>query len=133
MKSILRHYVFDTFSLFVVSAAVSGIVFEKGIETLLLAGLGLSLASILAKPVINILLLPINLITFGFFRWVSSAIALFLVTLIVPGFRIEGFLYQGFSTQWVEIPAITLGGVMAIVAFSFLLSITVSILHWIRK
>lgn len=133
MKRIIRHYLADTFSLYLVSQIASGMVFEKSYETLLLAGVALTLATLLAKPVINLLLLPINLITFGLFKWLSSAIALYLVTLVVPGFKILQFFFGGLSTRFIDIPAVDLGGVMAYIAFSFLLSFITSILYWIFK
>ena len=133
MKRILRFYVYDTVSLYLASQIASGLVFEGGVTTLLLAGLGLVGATLLVKPIINILLLPINLITFGFFKWVSSAIALYIVTLVVPGFRIVSFNTQAFSSQWIELPAVSLDGILAFVAFSFIIFIFTSIMTWLTK
>jgi len=133
MKRIIRAYVYATFSLWAVSRIAEGIVFEKGIETLFLTGVGLMVALLFARPIINILLLPINLITFGLFRWVSSAIALYLVTLVVPGFEIAGFHYQGLSSKWFDIPELNFSGIIAYVAFSFLLSLIISFIYWVRK
>lgn len=133
MKRILRHYVIDTVALYLVSRTASGLVFERGAESLLLAGVGLTIVSLLAKPVINILLLPINLVTFGLFRWVSSAILLYLVTLVVPGFKIVGFIFKGISIQGINIPALSLSGLLAIAAFSFLISFLTSFIYWLIK
>ncbi len=131
MKRILRHYVIDTFVLFSVSRIASGLHFESGIETILLAGAGLTVASLLFKPVINLLLLPINLITFNLFRWVSSAVALFLVTLVVPGFRITSFSFAGLATNWFSLPSIDLRGFLAYVAYSFVFSLISSFIYWL--
>jgi len=131
MKKLLRHFVIDTSALYLVSYATQGLVFENGIKTIVFAGAALTVASLLAKPIINLLLLPINLITFNLFKWVSSAIALYLVTLVVPGFKILGFVFSGFSSSWVFIPPINLGGVLAFVAYSFVLAVTTSIVYWI--
>lgn len=131
MKRILRHYAVDTFVLYAVSQFASGLQFEKGIETLFLAGAGLTVASLLAKPVINLLLLPINLITFNLFKWVSSAVALYIVTLVIPGFRIVGFMFQGFSSSWFDLPSVSFGGFLAYVAFSFVFSLIASFIYWL--
>ena len=133
MRRIIRHYVLDTFALYLASQIASGMIFEKGFETLFITGGALALASILAKPVINILLLPINLITFGLFKWVSSAIVLYLVTLVVPGFKIIQFLFSGLATKYFDIPVVSLEGTLAYIAFSFLLSLITSILFWIFR
>jgi putative membrane protein len=131
MKRIFQHYLISVLALYFASNLASGLIFEKGLESLLLAGVGLMFASLLAKPIVNILLIPLNLVTFGLFRWVSSAIALYLVTLIVPGFKIIGFSFSGYATKWFSLPYFELHGLMAIVAFSFLLSLFTSFLHWL--
>lgn len=133
MKRILRHFVIDSVSIFLVSSVASGVVFEKGLETLLLTGLGLTIASLIAKPVINILLLPVNLITFGLFRWVSSVAVLYLVTLIVPGFKIIAFHFGGYTSLWIDLPTLAFTGFVAFLAFSFLHSLISSFIYWLIK
>ncbi len=133
MRKIIRHYILDTFALYLASQIASGMMFEKGFETLFITGGALTIATILAKPIINILLLPINLITFGLFKWVSSAVALYLVTLVIPGFKIIQFFFSGVSTKYFDIPSISLGGSLAYIAFSFLLSLVTSLLFWVFR
>ena len=133
MKNLIRNYLIATVSLFTASQVASGLIFENGLTSIVLAGAGITIALMLVKPVINILLLPINLITFGLFRWVSSAIAIYLVTLVVPSFKVSHFLFDGFSTNWIDFPRLSFEGILAYVAFSFLISIFTTILHWIIK
>mgnify|MGYP001617562793 FL=1 len=133
MKRILRHYVIDTFTLWVVSLVADGLSFQDGFRPLALAGVGITIVSIIAKPVINVLLLPLNLITYGLFRWVSSAIVIYLVTLVVPGFKVLGFEFSGLKSAWVDIPSLNFEGFLAYVAFSFILSIISSFIYWLIK
>ncbi len=131
MRSLLKIYITCTLSLYIASVVFGGMRLTEGINSILAAGMALSLFSLLVKPLINLLLLPLNLITFGFFRWVSSAIALYLVTLVIPGFKIINFSFAGLASKWIDIPAIHLNGFMAVVAFSLVISIISSILHWL--
>ena len=131
MKFILKIYLTNTLSLYLASVVFGGMQLSKGINSILLAGVGLSLLSLLVKPLINLLLLPLNLITFGLFRWVSSAIALYLVTLIIPGFKIIGFSFAGLASKWIDIPSVNLSGILSIIAFSLVISVISSILHWL--
>lgn len=133
MKKLIRYYLVETLSLYIVTQAVSGIVLEKGIETLFIAGLGLTAASLLVRPIVNLLLLPLNLVTFGLFRWISLAIAIYLVTLVIPGFKVAGFIFPGYVSRWFSIPAINLDGVPAYIALSLMLSILTTLLFWIIK
>lgn len=133
MKRILRHFVIDSVSIFIVSSIASGMIFQKGIETLLLTGLGLTIASLIAKPVINLLLLPVNLITFGLFRWVSAVAVLYIVTLVVPGFQIVDFNFAGYSSVWFDLPVVYFVGFLAVLSFSFLHSLVSSFIYWLIK
>jgi putative membrane protein len=133
MKRILRLYVFDTVSLYLASQIARGLVFENGLVTLLLAGLGLVGSTLVVKPIINILLLPINLVTFGFFKWASSAIALYIVTLVIQGFKVTRFESTAISSPWIDIPGVFLEGILAFVAFSFLIFILTSLMTWLTK
>src|SRR3989344_6927222 len=116
MKRILRHFTIDTYSLWLTSQVAAGMIFEEGIKTLIIAGVAVTLVSVFAKPIINILLLPLNMITFGVFRWVASAVVLFLVTLVIKQFKIVGFHFPGFNNVWIDIPAINVEGVLAFIA-----------------
>lgn len=133
MKTIIKHFIIDTVSLYLISLVISGIVFEKGMETLLLTGFVLMLTTLIVRPIINLLLLPLNLITFGLFKWVTYAVTLYLVTVIVPGFKLTNFIFHGFSSVWIGIPAISLTGALAFLAFSFLISFVSSVVYWIFK
>ena len=134
MRRIIRHFSVEIFSLYVASVFATGLYFESGIETLLLTGVGLTVASFLAKPVINILLLPLNLVTFGLFKWISGSIVLYLVTLIIPGFAITGFYFEGLVSKWLDLPSFGLGaGPLSYVAFSFILSLITTVIYQLIK
>ncbi|HTK03270.1 MAG TPA: phage holin family protein [Alphaproteobacteria bacterium] len=133
MRTILKHFIINTITLYLISQAVNGIKFAEGSYTLLLAGLVLTLTTLIIRPIINILLLPINLITFGLFKWVGYAITLYLVTLIVPGFKLLDFVFKGYNSYWFSLPAFSLPGFLAFIAFSFLISFISSIIYWVFK
>ncbi len=52
----------------------------------------LALINIFIKPVLNILTLPINILTLGLFSLVISALLVMFAGSIVPGFVVTGFL-----------------------------------------
>jgi uncharacterized membrane protein YvlD (DUF360 family) len=108
-------------------------VFENGLNTFLLTGFALTIGSLIAKPIINLMLLPLNLITFGLFRWVSSAVILYLITMVVKSFKIAGFYFAGYNSVWIDIPEISFKGILAFISFSFMLSVIISFIHWLMK
>lgn len=108
-------------------------VFAKGLETLFLTGGVLMIVTLIAKPIINILLLPLNLVTFGLFKWVAYAIAFYLVTLITPGFKLLDFNFLGYDSYLFTLPPLHLTGVLAFLAFAFVISFISSVIYWIFK
>ena len=133
MRGILKHFAVNIIVLYLVTQWFAGLSIANGTAGLIVAGVGLTLMNFLARPIINLLLLPINLITFGFFRWVASTFTLYLTTLVVPGFKITSFAFGGLSTKWIDLPALNFSGFMALVAFSLVISIFSSLIYWLVK
>lgn len=71
---------------------VPGISVAGGWTTMLLIALVWSVITMVIRPVLAILTLPITIITFGLFSLILNALLFWAMTLIVPGFSIDGFL-----------------------------------------
>jgi len=63
----------------------------RSIWAALLAAIFLTLISLVVKPILFFLTLPINMITLGLFTFVINAVVLLIVSGTVSGFRIDGF------------------------------------------
>jgi putative membrane protein len=133
MKSILRSIIFNAAAIWLVSMIITGIVLERGYETLFISAFALGLINLLIKPVINILLLPINLITLGTLRWIVNVIALYLVTVLVSDFRILPVRFSGLAYSGIIIPAFSLNLILSFVFLSFLISLISGFLFWLTK
>ncbi|BCX14881.1 MAG: hypothetical protein KatS3mg088_564 [Patescibacteria group bacterium] len=133
IKKVIKIFAIEVLALYIINQLISGLVFENGTKTFLITAVALSIAAYLVKPIINLLILPLNLITFGFFRWISSAVALYLVTLAVNQFKIERFFFPGYENVWFSIPKLDFRGFLAIIFYSLTLSILTSIISWVFK
>lgn len=78
-------------ALYVVSQLIPGIKVED-FTTALLAAFVLGLLNVFVRPLLTILTLPANLLTFGLFSYVLSAVVLWLAGKIVPGFEVTSFV-----------------------------------------
>jgi len=134
MRHILRILGINALVLFLINQIFpQAIFFAKGFETLFLTALVLSLVNLFIRPLINLFLLPINLITLGTFRWVVNVLTFYLVTLIVSDFQIKAFVFPGFSYQGIVIPSLSFSFFWSLVFISFCLSFFSSLLHWLFK
>jgi putative membrane protein len=71
---------------------VPGIIITGGWLTVFLAALVWSVLVIVIKPVLKIITLPITVLTFGLFALVLNAFLFYVITWVVPGFAVSGFL-----------------------------------------
>ena len=71
---------------------VPGVSATGGWISILLVALAWSVITMVIRPVLKILTLPITIITFGLFSFVLNAILFWGMTLVVPGFIVAGFL-----------------------------------------
>ena len=65
----------------------------KSFWTALLAAIVLSIINFFVKPAFIILTLPINFLTLGLFTFLINALMIWLVSIIVSGFVIDGFVW----------------------------------------
>ncbi len=129
MKKIIRIFSREVVALYVCTQIASGIEFQNYLAGLLITGVALAIASYVVKPIVNMLLLPINLATLGLFKFLSHAITLFIVDVGLTQFAITGFHFAGFHAQYLDLPAINFGaGPLAYVAYSLVLMAITSLL-----
>ncbi|MGA2968142.1 MAG: phage holin family protein [Candidatus Levyibacteriota bacterium] len=133
MKGFIRNVLFNAFAIFLISQVVSGVKVTGGLPTYLFGGVALTILLIFLKPVLNILSLPLNIITLGLFSFVTNIIIFYLLTVIVPGISITAFTFSGLSYSGFVIPSFYFNIIFAFLIVSFLQSITVSFLTWLVK
>src|SRR5437867_4262309 len=69
-----------------------GISYHKGFSVLIEATVVIGLINSLIRPILDLLTLPLNCLTFGLFRVVLNAILFASVPYIVKGFQVNGLL-----------------------------------------
>lgn len=131
MKKILRAALFNSIAIYLASQLIEGVSYSEDIKILVLAGIALTLANYIVKPVIKIVTLPINFITLGFFSWVIDVFILYLVILFVPEFSVAGFAFEGFSYNGFSAPAMVFSQFWALVVSSLVIAILVNIFKYI--
>ncbi len=105
---------------FIISFLVSGVavyitarllpgISISSFTTAVLVALVLGVLNAVIKPVLTIITFPVTLLTLGLFTFVISGVVVILASMLVPGFRIENFLWA--------------------ILFSLVLSIISGILH----
>jgi len=76
MRDWLRQSLLNSFSLYLVAAVYPGLIIPKTLWQLLWVGVTFTLLNYLAKPLIKLILLPLNLLTLGLLSWLSGVLVL---------------------------------------------------------
>lgn len=133
MKALLRHALINLLVIYLVDAYYPGFSILHDAKTLITAAIIWLLLNKIVKPVIKLLLLPINLITLNLFSWVVSLITLFLLPIIVDGIDITPYDFPGFNYQGFSIPAFHLNLFLSFLVVSTLLNLFHNVTVWIIK
>jgi putative membrane protein len=133
MKSLLRNSFLNLTTLYITAKIFSGFSIENTLSTLLTAAIVFTLLDRLVKPIIKILLLPINLITLGLFRWVISVITIFLLEALVKGITVKAFFFEGFTYQGFVVPSFTVSLLASYILTSIIIRAISSFLRWLTK
>lgn len=91
MVSILANWILSAIAIIVTAEFVPGFQVAN-FTTALIVALVMGIVNALIKPILLILTLPINVLTFGLFTFVINALLILLVAQIVNGFTVVGFV-----------------------------------------
>ena len=134
LRLVLRTIAINMLSIYLVAQILSGIVtYVGGYQTLLLAAVAISVVNLFVKPVINLLLLPLHLVTMGVFRWLANVVTLYLVTWLVPNLQIHTFIFPGVDLRYLIVPEMHFSAFGAFVVATFVLTVTFHLIYWLLQ
>lgn len=133
MKGLIRGFFLSGLVLYLSVLIYPGMIYDGRLETLIIAAIALMLLNRIVKPLIKLFLLPINLITLGLFRWVAHVLTLFLLTRIVSGFGVVGFVFTGWESNGFVIPVFEVSTLMSYVLGSITIGVIASSISWILE
>ncbi|MEJ0053445.1 MAG: phage holin family protein [bacterium] len=88
---LLIHWLISGLAIIVAAFLLPGVA-VAGFGTALIVAVVLGLLNIFLKPILTLLTLPVNILTLGLFSLVINAVIILLVSMVVPGFRVDGIL-----------------------------------------
>lgn len=127
MRKLFLRTIGTALSFYLTSHLVAGFQLSQSWQTYLLASFIFVIFNWIATPLIKLLLLPINLLTLGLFRWLSNVLVLYLFDLFYTGLTISSYIFSGYSSSVINIPSVHLSLFWVLVISSFLISLFFSI------
>lgn len=105
---ILINWILSAIAIIITARFLPG-VHVSSLPAALITAVVLGIVNAIIKPIIVFFTLPLTILTLGLFMFVVNALLILLVSALVPGFRVDGFLWA--------------------LLFSIVLSLVNSILH----
>jgi putative membrane protein len=128
MRKLIVKILATAASFYVTQYFLTGFQIEQTWSAYLVGSLVFVVFNFLLTPIIKLLLLPINLLTLGLFRWLTNVLVLYLFDLVYDGVRIAGFTYPGFTSPLLSLPSGPLNLFWVLVLSSLLMSLIYSLI-----
>lgn len=133
MRGIVKNITFNSISLFVLTEFVSGVKITGGYQTLIAAGIILTVLNMIVKPIINIFSLPLNMVTLGLFSFITNAILLYLLTIFAPSVTVSSFTFSGISWSGFIVPMMSFNTLTAFIVSAAVLALIINFFKWLTK
>lgn len=132
MKGIARTVGINMLALFLTAVFIPGFHITATFFTFFTAGVLLTLITFIVKPILQILSLPFNIMTFGIFSVVTNAIVIWILQRFVPSllittFQIQRIAFWGFAIPKIEISSI----ILAYIVIAAILSFITAAIKWL--
>lgn len=131
MKHLLRYFLINFISLWITTEIIKGLTYSGGFKSLLTGAVVFTIINFLLVPLLKILLLPLNLLTLGFFAWITNVLALYALTNFLPQFKLIPYFFPGFVYDGFMIPATQLSTLWVAIIASLFIGLLTHFLQWL--
>ncbi|MGI5840830.1 MAG: phage holin family protein [Patescibacteria group bacterium] len=123
MKKFFRFTLLLAFSLVITDELWGNLIFPDKFLGILKVAFILAVFEIILKPIIKVLLLPINLLTLGLFRIVIDTLGLYMAVVLVDKFRVLSIFKENFNLVGFDIPTLKFSGFTAFLVTSLTIAL----------
>jgi putative membrane protein len=127
MKKIIRISLLFAFALATQNQLWGNLSFDNGLGSILKVSLILMIFELLIKPILKLLLLPINLLTLGLFRIVINTLGFYLAVFLLSDFQVDNIATKVSHIFGFTVPSMHFSGFGAYI----ITSMTVSLLLYL--
>lgn len=132
IRKLLKSIAINSLGIYLSTVITSGLVsFAGDFKALISTGFVFVLVNALVKPIVNLLLLPIHIITLGTFRWITNLILLYIITRLVPEFVINSYVSSKIDLGFISIPPVYFSQLGSYLLATFILSLIFQFLYWL--
>jgi putative membrane protein len=107
MTQFIKKILLNVFACYLVSKIIPQVIIPGSVFRLIELGAVIVGLNWLLKPVVKLLLLPLNFLSLGLFSWVPNVLVIYLTTQIVPEFSVSAFTLSAINYSGFAVPALS--------------------------
>lgn len=131
IKPLIQSFLMNLAALWTADFFLSGFDLGDRWNVFIIAALVLILVNFIVKPALNLISLPINILTLGIFTWIINVLLVYIVVLLVDGIRLTAgvLLLDRLGIIALTLPNIDLSKFMTLVVATFI----ISFINWLLR
>ena len=133
MKFVLKKYFLTTSALFTLTQLIPAIVISNSWKGLFYAGFILSLLFYIIRPFLNLVMLPINLVTLNLSSWIVQIIIFYFWSVITNTVKISNWQFGGLNLGAITLSSFDLVKWQVIIAGAIVYIFVNKFLEWVFK
>ena len=131
MRHYLKQLIIALVAFYIAYSLIPTINLGPDPKNILIAIGGIFLTSTAIHPIFSLVLLPINMLTFGLLSLVLNITLIFALIRFLPEFVISAYNFPGANIEGFIIPAANLNQIETIIAAAIIITIVQKVLHLI--
>lgn len=129
MRHYLKSVIITVATFYISTSLINTVSFGNDPKNILMFLGGLWIISQIVNPIFSLVLLPVNILTFGLISFLLNVAFVFALLTFLPGFSVSAFYFPGAVIQGVIFPAVPLNQIGTILVLSATITILHKILH----
>ena len=128
MRHIFRIFILASFALFLTSYWNAGFILSNSALNFVYGAIALTVLYIIIQPLMKVIFLPFNILTFGLFSFLVYVFLLHLISTSFGLFTVKTWHFPGLSIAFIIIPRLSITYFQNLVLSSFSLSSIINVL-----
>lgn len=133
MRYLLKKYFILIISVYLLTQLIPTFNISGGWQGLCYSCLILSLLFYIAAPIVNLIMLPFNLLTLNLTSWLLNILLLYIWTLLVSEIHITSWQFSGVSFGLIILSSANLARWQVIIIAGILLTLIIQFISWLVK
>lgn len=130
MRGILKELVILILTIYLVSFVLKGLALQN-FQSVVSLAIVLYFGNKIVHPIIQIVLLPFNLISLGIFSSLATLLCLYAATIFLKGISVVPFIFQGVSFYGFKLSPISFTAILSFIVISVTIYFVEKVLFWL--